>query len=223
MVKDLMIDHPKVMRLPEPTTLLTRLSPTAMEFEAKGHVADVFEAVYVASDLRKSIFKSLGKTTTGYRPDQPRDTAEKMTDEEQVKVLASVRQSLRDGAHPMADTLNIQVASLGIGTSEVHGHAEERFYNSMNRAHGGYAATLIDTALGWCVATRVPENTLFGTIELKVNYVGKIDAGSGTLVAQGQVIHVGRTLLTAEARVVDARGKLCAHGSGTFMVYPANT
>lgn len=143
-----------------------------------------------------------------------------MTEDEQELVLVAIRNTLIDGAHPMSDTMNMQVVGVGVGTSEVHGHADERYYNSMRRAHGGYAATLIDTALGCAVMTRLPMNTLFGTIELKVNYVGKIDAESGTLVARGAVIHAGRTLLTAEARVFDGKGKLCAHGSGTFMVYP---
>jgi uncharacterized protein (TIGR00369 family) len=56
---------------------------------------------------------------------------------------------------------------------------------------------------------------------MKVNYVRKLVAEVGTLTATGTVIHAGRTMFTAEARVTDAAGKLYAHGSGTFLVYPA--
>jgi uncharacterized protein (TIGR00369 family) len=42
---------------------------------------------------------------------------------------------------------------------------------------------------------------------------------SGPLRAIGQVLHVGRQLATAEARIVGADGKLYAHGSTTCLVF----
>ena len=86
--------------------------------------------------------------------------------------------------------------------------------------HGGFAATAIDTALGSAVMTKLAADTGFGTIELKVNYVRKIDAQTGLLTCRGTVIHAGRTMLTADAKLADAKGVLYAHGSGSFMVYP---
>ncbi len=87
--------------------------------------------------------------------------------------------------------------------------------------HGGYAATLIDSALGCAIQTRMGQGAGFGTVELKVNYVRKIDANTGRLLCTGTVLHMGRRLATAEAKVVDETGKLYAHGSGTFMAYSA--
>ena len=89
------------------------------------------------------------------------------------------------------------------------------------RMHGGYAATLIDSALGCAVQTRLPAEIAYGTIELKVNYVRKIDAATGRLICTGNVIHAGRTMFTADAKITDGNGKLYAHGSGTFLVYPS--
>ena len=60
----------------------------------------------------------------------------------------------------------------------------------------------------------------YGTIEMKVNYVGKLDETVGVITCRGSVIHAGRTLFTAEARLTGPTGKLYAHGSGTFLVYP---
>ena len=60
----------------------------------------------------------------------------------------------------------------------------------------------------------------YTTVELKVNYVGKIDASVKRLLCTGTVIHAGRTMLTADAKLTDESGKLYAHGSGTFLVYP---
>ncbi len=68
--------------------------------------------------------------------------------------------------------------------------------------------------------TKLAAGVGYGTIELKVNYVRKIDASVGRLLCTGIVIHAGRTMFTAEAKVVDENGKLYAHGSGTFLVYP---
>ena len=54
-----------------------------------------------------------------------------------------------------------------------------KFYNPQMRMHGGYAATLIDSATGCAVQTKLPAGIGYGTIELKVNYVRKIDAVDG--------------------------------------------
>jgi acyl-coenzyme A thioesterase PaaI-like protein len=54
-----------------------------------------------------------------------------------------------------------------------------------------------------------------------VNYVAKIDEASGLLICTGNVIHAGRTMFTADAKIAGANGKLYAHGSGTFLVYPS--
>jgi acyl-CoA thioesterase len=117
--------------------------------------------------------------------------------------------------------LGIKVVEANAGRAVATATPSESVYNHQGRVHGGFAATLIDTAMGVAVHTRVREGTGFGTVELKVNYVRKIDAHSGQLTCIGTVIHAGRTMLTAEAKVTDAAGKICAHGSGTFLVYPA--
>jgi uncharacterized protein (TIGR00369 family) len=120
----------------------------------------------------------------------------------------------------MAETMNMRLIDAGDGSATFEAFPSAKFYNPQMRLHGGYAATLIDSALGCAVQTKLPVNVGYGTIELKVNYVRKIDESNGRLVCVGKVIHAGRTMFTAEARIVDAKGKLCAHGSGTFLVFP---
>ena len=120
----------------------------------------------------------------------------------------------------MAETMNIRLISVDDGSATFEGFPSPKYYNPQMRMHGGYAATLIDSATGCAVQTKLPAGVGYGTIELKVNYVRKIDAGTGRLLCTGTVIHAGRTMLTAEARLTDESGKLYAHGSGTFLVYP---
>jgi acyl-CoA thioesterase len=120
----------------------------------------------------------------------------------------------------MSEFMNMRVIAASDGTATIEAFPSEKFYNPQMRVHGGYAATLIDTALGCAVQTKVPAKVGFGTIELKVNYVRKLVAETGRITCVGNVIHAGRTMFTAEAKVAGADGKLYAHGSGTFLVYP---
>jgi uncharacterized protein (TIGR00369 family) len=121
---------------------------------------------------------------------------------------------------PMAETMNMRLIAVSDGSATFEGIPSPRYYNPQMRMHGGYAATLIDSATGCAVQTKLPAGIGYGTIELKVNYVRKIVAETGRLLCTGTVIHAGRTMLTAEAKVTDEHGKLYAHGSGTFLVYP---
>jgi uncharacterized protein (TIGR00369 family) len=124
-------------------------------------------------------------------------------------------------ASAMAETMGMRLIALGDGTATFEAMPSPKFYNPQMRVHGGYAATLIDSAMGCAVQTKLPPNTGYGTIELKVNYVRKIDAATGRLLCTGHVLHAGRTMFTADAKLTDESGKLYAHGSGTFLVYPS--
>lgn len=123
-------------------------------------------------------------------------------------------------ASPMAKTMGMKLLDLGDGTATLEAWPSAVFNNPQKRMHGGFAAALLDSGLGLAVQTRLGPGIGYGTIELKVNYTGKIDVDTGRLVITGQVVHAGRTLFTAEARITDAAGKVLAHGSGTFMVFP---
>jgi uncharacterized protein (TIGR00369 family) len=120
---------------------------------------------------------------------------------------------------PLNELLDMRLVSLGDGEATFEALPSAKFYNPQQRSHGGYAATLLDSAMGCAIFSRLGKNSNFGTIELKINYVRGIFAETGRLTCTGKVIHFGRRIQTAEARIVDEAGKLYAHGSGTFMVY----
>ncbi len=121
---------------------------------------------------------------------------------------------------PMAALLNLSIVAVEDGMVKVQGIPSASFYNPMMRIHGGFTATLIDTALGSATLSKLPKGTGVGTITLNINYVRKIDVATGPVIATATVLHAGRTMLTAEAKVEDANGVLYAHGTGTFLVYP---
>jgi uncharacterized protein (TIGR00369 family) len=121
---------------------------------------------------------------------------------------------------PMAELMNMRLVAADDGTATFEAFPSAKYYNPQQRLHGGYAAALLDSSLGCAVQTKLPIGVGYGTIELKVNYVRKIDETVGRLLCNASVLHAGRTMFTAEAKVVDESGKLYAHGSGTFLVYP---
>lgn len=154
-----------------------------------------------------------------------------MTDEERAISAAAdfdnltglefLQKQMQGGSRvPMADTMNMQIVSVEKGLVQIEAIPAAKFYNPMMRIHGGFTATLIDTALGCAVSSTLPKGTGVGTVQLSVSYVRKIEIATGALIATGQVLHRGRTILTAEAKVADKNGVLYAHGTGTFMVYP---
>jgi len=141
-------------------------------------------------------------------------------DIERLPGLAFLKKVIAEGQRSaMSEVLDMRLIEVAEGWAVFEAFPSVRFYNPQARLHGGYAAALIDSTLGCAIQTVMGPGVGFGTIELKVNYVRKIDAGTGRLLCTATVLHAGRRLATAEAKVVDAANKLYAHGSGTFMVY----
>ena len=89
----------------------------------------------------------------------------------------------------------------------------------MGSVHGGWYATLLDSALGCCVHSALPAGKAYTTLELKVNLIRAIKPDTQRVRAIGQVIHVGGQTATADARLVGPDGKLYAHGSTTCLVF----
>ena len=87
--------------------------------------------------------------------------------------------------------------------------------------HGGFTATLLDSAMGCAVQTHMPAGVGYTTLELSINLVRAITADTGRVLCEGRTIHVGRRTATAEARLTEeATGKLLAHGTTTCLVTP---
>jgi uncharacterized protein (TIGR00369 family) len=155
-----------------------------------------------------------------------------MTDDEAAKAVAHDFNTLTgldflqkqiDGGDrtPMAKTMNMRIVKVENGRVEIEAIPAAKFYNPMMRIHGGFTATIMDSTLGCAVSSTLPRGAGVGTVQLNVNFVRKIEVETGPLVATGVVIHRGRTMLTAEAKLADSKGVLYAHATGTFMVYPA--
>jgi uncharacterized protein (TIGR00369 family) len=99
---------------------------------------------------------------------------------------------------------------------------QEFHYNPIGVVHGGLAATLFDSALGCAVQSKLPAGSGYTTLELKVNFLRPITSLTGRVRCEGSVIHVGRRVATAEARLYgEDDGKLYGHASTTCLVFSA--
>jgi uncharacterized protein (TIGR00369 family) len=125
-----------------------------------------------------------------------------------------------DRPPPIAALLNFSLVHVSPGVAVFSGTPAEYHYNPIGVVHGGFAATLLDSALGCAVHTTLKAGQGYTTVELKVNYVRPLLMSTGPITAEGKIIHVGTRLATAEARLMDAAGKLYAHGSTTCMIFP---
>lgn len=121
----------------------------------------------------------------------------------------------------IADTLDFTLVEVAPGRAVFQGTPQLKHYNPLGTVHGGWYATLLDSALGCSVHTLMPVGMAYTTAELSVNIVRAANEATGPLRAIGTVIHSGRQLATAEARIVGPDGKLYAHGTTTCLVFEA--
>jgi len=120
---------------------------------------------------------------------------------------------------PIARTLNFQLMEAEAGRAVFQGTPGPEHLNPMGTVHGGWYATLLDSALGCAVHTMMPAGRGYTTAELGVNLVRAIGAKAPRVRAEGKVIHCGKQLATAEARLVGADGTLYAHATTTCLVF----
>ena len=119
---------------------------------------------------------------------------------------------------PIGVLMNMQGAEIEEGRVVFVAEPAEYHYNPIGVVHGGFAATLLDSALGCAVHTMLPAGTAYTTLEIKVNYLRPLTSQTGKVYCEGKVIHMGGRIATAEARLTDESGKLYAHGTTTCII-----
>jgi len=120
---------------------------------------------------------------------------------------------------PIAQTLDFQLMEVTEGRAMFQGTPGGAHLNPMGTVHGGWYATLLDSALGCAVHTMLPAGRGYTTAELGINLVKAIGPKAPRVRAEGKVIHCGRQLATAEARLYGPDGTLYAHGTTTCLVF----
>jgi uncharacterized protein (TIGR00369 family) len=129
--------------------------------------------------------------------------------------------AIRDGrlpSPPIAELLGFRLVEVEPGHAVFEVLPGEQHYNPIGVVHGGLAMTLLDSAMGCAVQTHMPAGGGYTTLEAKTNLVRAVTGTTGMLRAIGKVVHLGSRVATAEARLVDASGKLYAHATTTCLV-----
>jgi uncharacterized protein (TIGR00369 family) len=122
---------------------------------------------------------------------------------------------------PMLDLLGIRLLEADAGRVVFGANVREQFYNGTGVAHGGFAATLLDTALGCAINSTTPAGKRFTTLELKVNLTRPLTIAANPLRCEGKALHVGGRTALAEAWLYGSNGKLYAHATTTCIVVEA--
>lgn len=138
------------------------------------------------------------------------------------KTGLAVMQALLSGELPyahMAKTLDFMLVEVGPGLAIFQGTPGVQHMNPLGTVHGGWFASLLDSALGCAVHTMMPPGRGYTTADLSVKLVKAITPKVQRVRAIGQVLHCGRQLATAEARLVGPDGTLYAHASTACLVF----
>jgi uncharacterized protein (TIGR00369 family) len=109
------------------------------------------------------------------------------------------------------------------GVVVLHSVPGFRHYNPIGSVHGGYAAILLDSAMGLAVHSMLPPGSGYTTLEFKISFIRGMSKNSGTVRTEGRTLNVGRRAATAEARITDAKGRLLAHATTTCLVFEIPT
>jgi uncharacterized protein (TIGR00369 family) len=121
----------------------------------------------------------------------------------------------------MAVSLAFQLVEVGDGFAAFEGVPGLHAYNPLGTVHGGYAATLLDSACGCAVHSKLSAGDRYTTLELKIAYHKAISEKTGKVRAEGRVLTFGRRVAFSEAKLLDKEGRLLASATSTLLVIPS--
>ena len=120
---------------------------------------------------------------------------------------------------PIGETLDFLPIHIEYGVAVFQGKPNQRHYNPLGTVHGGWFATLLDSAVGCAVHSTLPAGRGYTTLELKLNIVRALTDAVPLVRAEGKIFHGGRQVATAEGRIVGPDGKLYAHATTTCLIF----
>jgi len=137
------------------------------------------------------------------------------------KTGMEIMQAILNGAlhyPPIAQTLDFLLVEVSDGRAVFQGTPGYAHLNPMGTVHGGWFATLLDSALACAIQTMIPQGKIYTTTELSLNIVRALTPKVPRVRAEGKVLHCGRQLATAEGKLYGPDGKLYAHGTTTCFI-----
>lgn len=123
-------------------------------------------------------------------------------------------------APPMSGLMKFGIEEVEEGRVVFRGAPNENHLNPLGGVHGGWAATILDSALGCCVQTTLAKGEAYTTAEFKVNLTRPITPRTGVVTCESNMVHRGRTLAVSEASLKDGKGRMLAFGTETCSIFP---
>lgn len=130
--------------------------------------------------------------------------------------------AMRDGTippPPISTTMGVELAEVDEGRAVFTLEPREWHYNQTGGAHGGVHATLLDSAMGCAVHTRLPAGTWYTTLDISVRYLRPVNVDTGTLRCEGTVVSLGSRIATARGQITDTRGKVLATATTSCLIW----
>jgi uncharacterized protein (TIGR00369 family) len=134
-----------------------------------------------------------------------------------LEYMTAIAEGKLPGA-PIAAHLNMTIVSVSDGEVVFAAQPDESLYNPIGMVHGGVAATMLDSAIGCAVHTKLPAGVFYSSIDLKVSYLKAIHPSIGEIRARGRVVKAGSRVAFGEAELTDLNGALLATGSGSCLI-----
>src|SRR5512141_538498 len=117
------------------------------------------------------------------------------------------------GVHvPFLAWLDVRGIEWGTGSARLALALRPELLNSLGAAHGGVVCTLLDVAMAAAARSDDPKSRVV-TVDMSAQF---IRAGAGSLLAQGRLLRLTRSLAFCEAELSEAGGELLAKSIGTF-------
>ena len=120
---------------------------------------------------------------------------------------------------PIAATLGFGLVSVEPGRAVFDITPAEYHYNPIGSVHGGVYATLCDSACGCAVHSMLPAGAYYTSMDLSTRFIRPVTTGSGRLLCEGTVTHLGSRTALAEARLTGADGRLYAHATSSCLIF----
>ena len=119
---------------------------------------------------------------------------------------------------PIAELMGFRGVEVELGRAVFEFEPGPQHYNPIGSVHGGVAMTLLDSAMGCAIHSMLDAGVRYTTLEVKTNFIRAMTADTGLVRCEGTVLHSGSRVATAEGKVLDAEGKLLAHGTTTCLI-----
>jgi len=135
--------------------------------------------------------------------------------------LSQLRALIASGRKPgILVALDFDFIEVEAGRAVFAGTPGEHAYNPIGAVHGGYAATLLDSACGCAVHTMLPAGVFYTSLDLSVKFLRPVTADTGKVRAIGTVLNGGRRTALAQAQLFDATDRLLAHATSSCLLFP---